>query len=508
MGSRGRVKEVFEEAGLEPRKGQVEAAGVIAGKLSEGRSLAFVAPTGFGKTLAVLAALRAAGRLPVVWRVRSLTLGVRVGEDAALLGLRSFTAAGREKTCPLAEEKGGDVHEYCRSYRLSCSYFLETDFSSSVAATSWRELLDARGCPYYLQERAMEHVDVIVESYYRRPPRFYRSVVWDEAHNLLVPRETCITVSTLREAALELKTIGEDRIADRLSRIMPREDGPYSVEEEILISLYRAYRRLLAEGYGRTATGRVYRVLGSEAAYWEAGRLCGARLTPIAARPNTVFVSATLPHPELLGVDEVVEVPWTRKRTVYVAKWLTTRYRSFERYVEAYGLLLSALKLRMPKVLAFATRRVAHRVMRSAAVEYYEPELKVIPASWKGVMLLHSRGRFAEGVDIGADAVVILGAPFLPPYASRRVEHALRRAGLEGDYASASMLSTTLQCIGRATRSEADDPLIILADSRYERYTGELSKYFVVEALESSEELVEIIRERGRQKVKIPASTE
>ncbi|MEM0335645.1 MAG: helicase C-terminal domain-containing protein, partial [Thermofilum sp.] len=45
--------------------------------------------------------------------------------------------------------------------------------------------------------------------------------------------------------------------------------------------------------------------------------------------------------------------------------------------------------------------------------------------------------------------------------------------------AEASMLSTTLQCVGRATRRPEDDPLVVLADERYKRYEKELSKYFV-----------------------------
>ncbi len=491
-----KVKNIFEKAGLKPRSGQIEAAETIASLLVEGRSLAFVAPTGFGKTLSVLAALVASGRLPVVWRVRSLTLGLRVGEDAALLGLKSFTAAGREKTCPLAEEKGSDVHEYCRSYRLNCRYFLETDFSKKLVASSWVDLLDVKGCPYYLQDRAMESADIVIQSYYRRSPRFYRAIVWDEAHNLLVPKENCVTVSILREAALELRTIGEDQLARLLSNIEPRDEGTFVIEESTILRLYSAYRKLLAAGYGRTATGRVYRVLGSEAVYWESGRLCGARLSPVIAKPNTIFMSATLPYPELLGVDEVVEVPWVRKRTIYIAGWLTTRYRRFEQYIEEYGYLLSALKFRLPKVLAFATRRVALKLRRH--VTYYEPELKIIPSEWNGIMLLHSRGRFAEGVDIRADVVVVLGAPYLPPYASQRVEKALRRAGLQGDYVSASMLSTTLQCIGRATRDPSDAPLIILADSRFERYVNELSKYYEVELVKSLDDLVEIAKKHRR----------
>lgn len=488
------VLEVFRKAGLEPRRGQLEAAEAIASVLAGGGSVAFVAPTGFGKTIAVLAGLVASERLPVVWRVRSLALGSRVLGDAALLDLAGFVAAGRERTCPLASRLGGDVHEYCRGFRLSCKYFLETDFSRPVLAADWRELLNARGCPYYLQERAMEDAQVVVMSYYRRPPRYYRSIVYDEAHNLLAPRESCIPAALLAEAAAELKTVGEDRLARWLSQVRPRVEGPFAVEEEKVLALQAAYRKLLSQGYGRTATGKVYRVLGSEAVYWESGRLCGARLALPAPRPSSVYVSATLPYPELLGTRETIEIPWTRRRKAYITGWLTTRYGKLDENVEGYARLLTALKLRVPRVLAFATRRVANAVRRRVAVDYYEPELRVVPAEWKGVMLLHSRGRFAEGVDIRADAVVVLGAPFLPPHASRRLERALRGTGVTGDIRGAAMLSTTLQCIGRATRKPSDDPLIILADKRYTRYTSQLNKYYALDRIADLGDFVAVVK--------------
>jgi len=495
-----RIKEVFTKAGVKPRRGQIEAAEAILERLIDNKSVAFIAPTGFGKTLTVLAALKAADRLPTVWRVRSLALGTRISEDASLLSLRSFTAAGREKTCPLAEGKGSDVHEYCRNYRLSCKYFLETDFSRQVTASSWIDLLGLKGCPYYLQDKAMEGADVVIQSYYRRPPRFYRAVVWDEAHNLLVPKETCVTTSMLMEAAVELKILGEEDLAGKLASIRPLDTGAFFVEERLLFRLYRAYMRMLAKGQGNTVTGKIYRVLSSEAVYWEAGRLCGTRLSIPWSRHPAIYVSATLVYPELLGVDEVVKITWNRKREAVVTAWLSTKYGQLEKYLEEYGYLLSALKFRFPRVLVFATRRVASKLRHKIGL--YEPEMKALPREWSGIMLLHSRGRFAEGVDIRADAVVMLGAPYLPPYASERVKKALQRAGVEGDYVSASMLSTTLQCIGRTTRGLNDDPFIVLADRRYENYASQLSEYFKITVVSSLDEFIIFAKQKIRQKTK------
>ena len=89
-----------------PRSGQSETAEQLARLIEQGARVLFSAPTGWGKTHAVIAALVEAKALPALWLTRSLTLGNRIAEDAALWKLATFTAAGRERVCPLAEEKG------------------------------------------------------------------------------------------------------------------------------------------------------------------------------------------------------------------------------------------------------------------------------------------------------------------------------------------------------------------------------------------------------------------
>ncbi|MEM3982526.1 MAG: helicase C-terminal domain-containing protein, partial [Thermofilum sp.] len=425
----------------------------LAGLLESGGAVVFTAPPGFGKTLTVLVALKAAKLLPAAWRVRALALARRVADDAALADLHAEVLPGREKVCPYALTLGSDVHEWCRVKRDECGYFA------------------ARSCPYFFHPSA----DVYVIAYFRRsPPRVID--IWDEAHNLLAPREICIDAEVVVESSVELRSVNSE-LASRVRALASIErEGEVAVEEDIVTALYAAYLKLLERGEGRTATGKLFRALRAQSVYVEGGRLCGASITIPRKRP-ALFVSATL-LPDLLG-GKVVEIPWAKKYRATVVEGLTTRYDKFsEREVRGYGKLIWDLRKRYERVLVFATERVA-RVLAKFA-DMYEPA--DLPSEWKGVLLLHTRGRFAEGVDIRADVVVMAGAPFPPPWVAEKLRRALLKSGFieaASRIAEASMLSTTLQCVGRATRRPEDDPLVVLADERYKRYEKELSKYFV-----------------------------
>ena len=435
------------------RPGQVEAAEALTRLLESSSRVVFIAPPGFGKTLVALVSLKVLGLLPAAWRVRALTLTRRVADDAALLDLRVELLPGRERVCPHALTLGGDIHEWCRFYRHECAYFTQ------------------RSCPYFFHPLA----DVYVLHYQRRPPPRLIDV-WDEAHNLLAPREVCVGPEEIREAAGELRAVDPEVAREVLSLLTFLErEGGVPVSEELVARIYAAYVKLLREG--RTATGRVYRVLSSQSVYSEQGRLCGARLLLRTTSTKALLVSATLPFASHLGA--VVEVPWARKYRAVVIDAVTTRYSDFdEGMVREYGKLLWEVRKKHRRVLVFATRRVAERLKRF--VDFYEPV--EIPADWRGTLLLLTRGRWSEGVDLRADAVVIAGAPYLPPWALDRLERELKRAGFSfAEVADVTMLSTVLQCVGRATRSPEDSPLILLADKRFKNLREELEKYFHIE---------------------------
>ncbi len=474
MGTLVASARIFKEAGLKPRPGQVEAAEGVAKALDEGLSVVFVAPTGFGKTLAVLAGLKASQHLPALWLIRSLEIGRRISGDALLLGLRPFVAAGRARTCPLAEKLGEAIHEWCKTNRAKCRYYLDLlrrgiDVS---AALSWQDLLGSGVCPYYAQDLAAKEADIVIQSYYRRPYPASAAVV-DEAHNLLAPRVRRLSVKVFAEAAAELRALGRIDLAEEALRLastskhVPLERLPLLELED---AVREALERLKAVRGLIRLTRAVRTCQKGGAAYRESWSDVVEVYEP-PWRPQTrpvVYVSATMPEglEGLLGAEATIRVPPQRRLGAYVTSWLTTRFG--EETWRGYAKLLTVLKFRFRKVLAFATERVAIHLLSS--VDLYEPELDRPPRDWKGVLLLHIRGRFAEGVDLPADCVIVLGCPFLPPEVTRRLRRFYERAGCSDAAFWAPMVIVTLQAVGRATRSPEHEPVIVLADERFQRY--------------------------------------
>ncbi|RLE70941.1 MAG: hypothetical protein DRJ43_00870 [Thermoprotei archaeon] len=475
---------------LPPRPGQDEIARKLVELLSSGARVLLTAPTGWGKTLAVLVALHSSKLLPAVWMVRSLTLGRRVGEDAALLRLLTVTVAGREKTCPMHEELGEGVHDYCRYFRYECPY---SRLPMEVRASSYEELVELgvrEGfCPYYAQDVMVERADVIVQSYYRRLPRLARSFVVDEAHNLLMPREASYRISEFVEAVDEVRRIGgSDRLVRSLGSIIRyaiSHDGPLDVklflDEEALTELHDLYLEALrSKKRGLTP---VIRVVKAQAAYIDAEFLLVYEPRRILPYRPAVFMTATMPRgaEKALHVEAILEVPWRKKLRAELVSHLTTKYGEFDsNMVLGYKKLLLELEARYSRVVAFAaSSRVSRELLRVS--DYYEVQL---PPDWKGVALFRARGKFSEGVDLPADVVVMLGCPYLPPEVSNRLARCYRAMGVGEPIKMAvdvPMLVTTLQCIGRVVRSPDANPVVVLADDRYSKYRKELEGYLELE---------------------------
>jgi len=147
---------------------------------------------------------------------------------------------------------------------------------------------------------------------------------------------------------------------------------------------------------------------------------------------------------------------------------LTTRYDDFDyKMIEEYKKFIIQLKLkaRDKRILIFGSKRVLQYSIN--LIDLYEPI--EIPSDWRGVMMLKAHGRYAEGVDIPADIVVMLGCPFYPPEVISRLAKIYSRMGFKDSWN-----------IGRAKRNSMQKPKIILADERYNRYLNELSRYLEV----------------------------
>jgi len=478
------VKEVFEKARIEPRPGQLETAEKLAELLQQGARILFTAPPGWGKTLTVLAAARACAALPLLWLVRSLEVGWRVGEDAALLGLTTFIAAGREKTCPRAKELGDAVHDYCRIARVRCPYFRLPPPSEVATATDWRALVErARAggwCAYYAQDYVQ--ADVIVQNY-RRRWRVARALVVDEAHNIVNAHERLLKISDVAEA---VATLRHHAASDRLVRqaegllkyLLARAEGDVDARALGLDidELKRLYFTLLVED--EEAAKRLKPLILLEyPTYVDAERI---KVYQPSARPQwrpAVFVTATPLSVLSEFVDVEIRVPWERKFPGMLVKGLSTKFEEFDRKMALeYKRLIIAVARTFKRIVVFAAERVAAHLR--ALATYYE---QLPSEGWEGVALFKYRGRFSEGVDIPAfnSAVVLAGAPFLPPEVSRRLARAFgipARVAIDGP-----MLATVVQSVGRAWRDPAaEPPFVFLADERFERYRDDLSRFIEI----------------------------
>lgn len=462
------VKEVFEKSGIIPRPGQVEAAEALA--RVNGDAL-LVAPTGFGKTLTVLAAVKAKQMVPVLWLVRSLQVGRRVSGDAFRVNLKPFIAAGRGKTCNL-KDPSEDVDEYCRLYRAVCPFFTELVREGvKGVAYSWEDI-PSHVCRYYAQDAFILSSDVVVQNYRRRVTGSYSCVVVDEAHNLVKPQVWEVKIARLEEAVDELATLSPELFKNIRGAVGERE-GILDVRlREIAEELLEIYREALARRRTTkllTLAKLVKAAQRGAVVYKEENKLqvYFPPWRPIV-EPR-IYVSATIPEElEKLFNATVIKVP-VHPRPAIVTEDLTSKYG--EETIWGYYRLFSYLKKKYQRIIAFATDRIALKLI--PVVEYFE---EMPPPDWRGVAMFNIYGRFAEGIDLPAEAVVIVGAPFLPPEVTERIRKYYERLGLNPDAAQwVPMVTATLQAIGRATRNPEARPQIVLADYRFRRY----SKFFM-----------------------------
>ncbi|MCS7103959.1 MAG: hypothetical protein NZ954_00145 [Thermofilaceae archaeon] len=466
---------------IRPRSGQLEVAEKLAELLSSGARVIFSAPTGWGKTNAIIAALIRSNALPALWLTRSLTLGKRVGEDAALWGLQVFTAGGREKACLQVEKLGDAVHEFCRLFKYKCPYAKLP--SKLPIAVSFENLIEIgekeEWCPYYAQDYV--ECDILVQSYYRRM-KYSKAFVFDEAHNLLKPREKSYSLSRLVEAVSAAREYSaSDKLVRELSsliRYVSIKDG--LLNARLFISDLEELRRLIYEALEK-GDGRLYPLLEmtSAPAYIEGNRITVFKPQKFFNVRPAVFVSATLPQQAnaLLTCDSELRIPLSVKPQAEIVE-LTTKFDEFDsRMVLEYKNLMVNVSKKHRRVIVFApSERVANELMNWATYCECEP-----PSDWNGILLLRARGRFSEGVDIPADCVVLAGAPYLPPEISDQIAVLYRRMGVSDPVRSAidlPMLITTLQCIGRAWRNPFNPPYVVLADRRFQRY--DLSEYLKI----------------------------
>jgi len=462
-------EEFFRKAGLKPRPLQLQAAKQLAEMIDTG-SVGFQAPTGFGKTITVLAAISLADAFPATWRVRTFDIAKRVSDDCALLGLPFFIGAGREKLCPLKTEYKNNTVYFCRYLKHKCSFFRE--LSKRVISREFFEdvfnyedlsnkVEHIEVCPYYLQSFIDRKV-FIVPYRFGLPLNVNLEVV-DEAHNLV----------------LDLQSFPEEKLREALAELDLKEPIEDLIGSTLVETAQMRLVELLEMGRRPLVAGSVLSLLQGAKFIWrEEGVVNVLKFNP--PRGRTIFVSATLEPLAKIFKIPLVKVPVERKPVAFILSWLTTRFRDFDAYmIKQYNDLIFLLRKNFERILVFATKRIS----RHLVADFVEGA----PQDWKGVLILYSRGRKSEGVNIESEAVVIAGAPYLPPYVH------VERIGITHDETVAVI---TIQNIGRAIRQPENNPLIVLADERYLKLKQFLSDYFHFVEVNDLQELDRLLKRK------------
>ncbi|RLG48844.1 MAG: hypothetical protein DRO06_00660 [Thermoproteota archaeon] len=253
----------------EPRPGQEELMEFVASAVESGERACVHAPTGFGKTPAVLAAVLPTvleRGLRILWAVRTGNETDRPVEELKVIADRTgeplfgLSFRGKRDMCLLALDRGvrgyRAVHNLCRLSRRRCPYFRglsevgEVEPDSPLLFSEVLELAESLGvCPYYLQISLLERAVLVSLSYnyvlgpmgevIRAKIPFSRSVlVVDEAHNLPDAMSNLmsdyVTLGTARRAVSELSWVsGDEEPAASLMRAMEEaasrvgEDAPF-----------------------------------------------------------------------------------------------------------------------------------------------------------------------------------------------------------------------------------------------------------------------------------------
>ncbi len=237
------------------RKGQEEALRFI---VENEENLCIDAPTGFGKTPVILAAL-INEFYPILWAVRTGNEADRPIEELKIINETSkrrffgFSFRGKRDMCLAARERSlsetDAVAYFCRSYRAKCLYYENLKYYTIKPTTPllYSEIIqlcsEAKVCPYYLQRELLHHADLISLSYnYIVHPGMswvIKSVipfkacylVVDEAHNLRLVgsiNSDQITLNTFRNSIKELNEVGESDLVGVVRGMMAVAERIYA----------------------------------------------------------------------------------------------------------------------------------------------------------------------------------------------------------------------------------------------------------------------------------------
>ncbi len=253
-----------------PRERQAELIEFIAANLRRGANICIHAPTGFGKTPVVLAALLEeieGSDLRIIWAVRTGNETDRPVEELMTVwrswgeGPFGMSLRGKRDMCLLAREKGirdyRTVENLCRLKKDTCPYYRRVrpfpglterplTFSELMSMASERGM-----CPYYLQFLALRDAKLVALSYnyilgpagwaVRRVVPFGKSIlVVDEAHN--------VEGAAMSVNSEKITTTTVERAIEEVREYFPEETDLIESLESVLAEMRRVGRGIEEDG--------------------------------------------------------------------------------------------------------------------------------------------------------------------------------------------------------------------------------------------------------------------
>jgi len=464
---------------LRPREDQRSVAKKIIDALRSNGFAALQAPTGWGKTITVLFAIKEL-KVSTLWLEPRLATELHVFQHALDMGLKAIATAGREKLCLRGYSNIDFLRGVCHSCQfnrfIGLSEIIDFGDLSALDFGRVREIAESMQlCPYNLQSFLEKYYGYdLVISHFGRFNKLIKAVrpkliVVDEAHNLSLPAIHRIDARTLRLLLVD-KLGFEEGEAIRLIR---SPESLRVVLRELVDTLIYAVNE---DNDMRPIIEELLAMLNAQVWFLDETEesLVGLEIPNISIN-NTpmIFMSATLP-PSLLSSANAVVVRRGWSVPVRIDDKYALTLENIEKRKDS--IVKHVSKYLEPNALIYTTLSREDLITSDEVV--WEDELtekNKTPCDFKDkVVVLKSFGRFNEGVDLDCfQRLVILGLPLLPPNVMQR----LRARGIDEDD---FVVMKTAQLIGRVIRTASKPeklPETILVDKRFRLIESELMNY-------------------------------
>jgi len=469
---------------MELREDQRDVVKRLVNALSSAPWVALQAPTGWGKTVAVLAAIEELGLKPALWLTPRLSISLHVYNHAVnYFDLKTLATAGREKLCTY----GYGALDFMRGICRNCALNRPASFGDlkqlsfdSLDFGKTREYAEQMGlCPYLLQSVLERRGFDLVIAHYHRANKLVRTirprvVVVDESHNLVLPSVHRVDI---RAVKLLLEKLGFKE--DEIEQLIKSPESLKLILMELTDELI-----YVAEGNDelRPIVEELISMFDASIWYLDGADALVALELPELPRIDgkLILMSATLP-PTFSG-DNVVIIKRGWSIPVKIDTRYALTYGEIQRRKDEISKYIAEKYLTSGTVI-FTT--VSRELLLNSNEVTWEDELiekSRTPCDVKdGVLVLRTFGRYNEGIDLGCfQRLIVLGLPLLTPEVMMR----LKSRGIDEKNL---VVVKTVQLIGRIIRSAerpSQMPEIVLIDRRFNTIRNELANY-EIEIVES-----------------------